>query len=108
MNGTAILTCAGALPGASVAFRLTGAAQKRAIATHHRTPQYLRRNPIFSRFARGASTMANKSSSKTARRTKTGAGKSRKPRAKAAVKQTSPFDAPHAGAFGDLSKMGKL
>jgi len=46
--------------------------------------------------------MANKSSSKTARRTRAGANKPRKPRAKAAVKQTSPFDAPHAGAFGDL------
>ena len=49
--------------------------------------------------------MANKSSSKTARRTKAAASK---PRAKPAARQTSPFDAPHAGAFGDLSKMGKL
>jgi phasin family protein len=48
--------------------------------------------------------MANKSSSKTTRRTKTAS----KLRAKPAAKQTSPFDAPHAGAFGDLSKMGKL
>jgi phasin family protein len=49
--------------------------------------------------------MANKSSSKSARRT---TAAKRKPRAKTAAKQTSPFDAPHAGAFGDLSKMAKL
>jgi hypothetical protein len=47
--------------------------------------------------------MATKSSSKTARRTKAAGTKPRKPRAKTAAKQTSPFDAPHAGAFGDLS-----
>jgi hypothetical protein len=51
--------------------------------------------------------MATKSSSKTARRTRAAGSKPRKASAKAA-KQTSPFGAPHAGAFGDLSKMGKL
>jgi phasin family protein len=50
--------------------------------------------------------MATKSSSSKARRTR--AAGSKKPRAKTAGKQPSPFDAPHAGAFGDLSKMGKL
>ena len=49
--------------------------------------------------------MAKKSSSKTARRTTTAKAK---PRAKRTAKQTSPFDAPRPGAFGDLSKMAKL
>ena len=52
--------------------------------------------------------MATKSSSKTARRTKAAGSKPRKPRAKTAAKQASPSDAPHGGAFGDLSKMAKL
>lgn len=49
--------------------------------------------------------MAKKSPSKPARRP---AGAKRKPRAKAMAKQRSPFDAPHAAGFGDLSKMAKL
>jgi phasin family protein len=48
--------------------------------------------------------MATKKSSKSTRQT---AAKG-KPRAKAAAKQSSPFDLPRSGAFGDLSKMAKL
>ena len=48
--------------------------------------------------------MAKKSSSKSARPK----AAKRRPRAKTATKKSSPFDAPHAGAFGDLPKMAKM
>jgi phasin family protein len=49
--------------------------------------------------------MVKKSSSKSAHRPKSA---KRTPRAKTATTKSSPFDAPHSGAFGDLPKMAKM